>query len=176
MLADRTIKKLLENGTLRIGPSPDPEGHLIDLLDDRQIQPASIDLTLGDVELDGGEFLGAWKDGDGWLIMPSGFVLASTEEWVCLPPTVCGRVEGKSTWGRRGLLIHAAGFIDPGFRGQITLELKNLTDSQIRVQRGVSICQIALDWMDVPADRPYGHPELGSHYQNQKGVTRPWAL
>ena len=144
-------------------------------LDDEQIQPASIDLTLGDVDMNGGEFLGAWKDGDGWLVVPEGFVLGCTAEWVMLPPSICGRVEGKSTWGRRGLLIHAAGFIDPGFEGQITLEFKNLTNSHLYLPKGAPICQIALDWMDVPADRPYGHPTLGSHYQNQRGVTQPWS-
>lgn len=171
MLADRTIKKLLENDTLKVGrllPGHAPE----DLhLDDSQIQPASIDLTLGDVT-----DVNTWSDSDGtvWWLAPGQFALASTEEWVILPASICGRVEGKSTWGRQGLLIHAAGFIDPGFRGQITLELKNLTDWTIKLSKGGAICQIALDWMDVPADRPYGHPDLNSHYQGQRGVTGPW--
>lgn len=172
MLADRTIKKLRESGTLRIGqhlPNTPPEELW---LDDGQIQPASIDLTLGDIDAS----VSFWDDSDGyvWQLAPGQFALASTQEWVMLPPTICGRVEGKSTWGRRGLLIHAAGFIDPGFEGQITLELKNLTDWTIPIYRGVRICQIALDWMDVPSDRPYGHADLGSHYQRQRGVTGPW--
>lgn len=125
----------------------------------KQLQPASYDLTLG--ELPGGLR----------KLEPGQFILASTLERVNIPAHVVGRIEGKSSWARKGLIIHTAGFVDPGFRGQLTLEMTNLSDTPVPLKVGVLIAQIAFQLLDKPAARPYGHPELGSHYQNQEGIT-----
>lgn len=100
------------------------------------------------------------------------FWLASTAETVHIPDDVVGIVNGKSSLGRRGLVVHqTAGFIDPGFRGQVTLELTNVSRKPIKLTAGMPICQVVLMRMDGPAERPYGSPGLGSHYQGQKGPT-----
>lgn len=93
-----------------------------------------------------------------------------------MPSVLCGRVEGKSSWARQGLIVHAAGFVDPGFRGQLTLELFNMSAEYIPLEYGAPIAQISFDFMDWPAQRPYGHPELRSRYQGQIGPTpaRPY--
>lgn len=154
MLSDRSIRGLLHQQAF-IEPTP---------TDDR-IQPASVDLLLGAVDL---------PDFDNqWRLYPGVFSLASTLETLRMPNNVVARVEGKSSWGRRGLLIHAAGFVDPGFHGQITLELKNLSHEVIILRKGQRICQIAFDWTDQEVERPYGSAELKSHYQGQRGPTRP---
>ena len=161
LLSDRSIREALAQRAL-IDPPPA----------DRQIQPASVDLLLGnEFEIDG------WKnhtlqDGGIFFLEPGEFALAHTIETVCLPHDLAARVEGKSTHGRRGLLIHAtAGFIDPGFRGQVTLELANLGQSSIGVQVGESIAQICFYQLTTPCERPYGDERLGSKYQDQTGAT-----
>lgn len=139
--------------------------NLIDPFVDSQLQPASYDLRLGEI-LDGDNAV------DSRLIMPKEFLLASTMEIVHLPDTIVGRLEGKSSLARQGLIIHTAGFIDPGFSGQLTLEITNLSDKSFPLEAGMLICQIAFSKLDKAALRPYGHPELHSHYQNQIGVTQ----
>lgn len=130
-----------------------------------RLQPASYDLQLL-------EIVGAIQIGtDQWVIQPKQFVLGSTIEKISLPEHIVGRIEGKSSWARKGLWIHAAGFIDPGFHGQITLELVNQNDECIQLSKGQLIAQISFQIMDWPAKRPYGTPELGSHYQGQVGTT-----
>lgn len=163
LLSDRTIIDMLALG--QIGIDPIAPG---------QIQPASVDLRLGDMQdgaMEWDELKGAGRI---WTLCPGEFLLACTMETVRLPSWIAGRVEGKSTWGRRGLLIHAAGFVDPGFHGQLTLELKNLTDKYLEIGQFSPICQIAFSKLDRGAVRPYGDVDLGSHYQGQKGVTGPW--
>lgn len=178
LLNDGAIAEWLARGKLEIGePSKyGEEGELIPLPHD-QIQPASVDLRLDDLQVADAMGLG-WREspeeGKVWHLAPGQFVLGSTMEVVGLPDILAGRVEGKSTWGRRGLMIHAAGFVDPGFRGQITLELKNLTNDWLQVKREVRICQIAFNLLNQPCMRPYGTPGLGSHYQGQMGVTPAW--
>lgn len=136
------------------------------------IQPASIDLQLGDVDTD--PLLGRPMEERIWRIEAGQFVLAATYQTVQFPNHLAGRVEGKSTWGRRGLLVHAAGFVDPGFTGQLTLELKNLSHKPILLHEKVFICQLAVWKLDTHAVRAYGDPHLGSHYQGQMGVTHAW--
>lgn len=129
------------------------------------LQPASYDLMLLDIK-------GAWNIGfEQWAIEPKQFVLGSTIEKISLPSHIVGRIEGKSSWARKGLWIHAAGFIDPGFTGQLTLEIINQSNDNIILSKGDLIAQVSFQIMDWPAKRPYGHQELGSHYQNQSGVT-----
>lgn len=124
------------------------------------LQPASVDLRLGEIE------------GDDWLLPPGAFRLASTLEVVTLGPSLAGQLSGRSSWGRRGLQVHAtAGWIDPGFSGQITLELANLSNLALTLAPGMSICQLILFRLGRPAQAPYGTPALRSRYQFQHGPT-----
>lgn len=151
----------------------------------KQIQPASVDLRLG------GEFalfpdrvqevdlIGRHVEMDAIAVPvggyhplePGGFALATTVEHIELGPGIVGRVEGKSSLGRIGLAVHVtAGFIDPGFRGQVTLELFNASPNVIRLRPDVFICQMSFHECNTESKRPYGSPGLGSRYQGQKGV------
>ncbi|MCH9814816.1 MAG: dCTP deaminase [Actinomycetia bacterium] len=175
ILSDRTIRKLLADGVLTIDP-----------VEEGQIQPASVDVRLGD------EFLVfrnhtcevidpfdkpadlmekvTVTDGDAFILHPGEFVLGTTLEVVGLPDDVVARVEGKSSLGRLGLLIHAtAGFVDPLFRGQVTLELSNVATLPIKLYPGMRIGQFSFQRIDEPVERGYGHPDLGSKYMNQSG-------
>jgi len=175
--SDRTIRRYLQAGKLSIEP-----------LDERMIQPASIDVKLGstfrvfhnhrvesidlrnpDPNLT--EQVEVGPD-EPFVIHPGEFCLGDTLEYVRIPDNVLCRIDGKSSLGRLGLIVHAtAGFIDPGFEGTITLELGNLTRVPIKLYAGLAIAQLTFEEMSDPADRPYGHPELGSHYQGQRGAT-----
>src|SRR5204862_1388907 len=105
-------------------------------------------------------------DEEPFVIHPGEFCLGRTLEWVQLPGDVVARIEGKSSLGRLGLIVHAtAGFIDPGWKGTLTLELNNLTRVPIKLYPGLLIAQLSFMGLDRPAERPYGSAELGSHYQ-----------
>lgn len=167
ILSDATIRKQIKQGRIVIEPHPQ----------DWQLQPASVDLTLG------GDFLSPYEDtpvhhGGYYTILPGECMLATTTERICVPNDLVARVEGKSSWGRRFIMVHStAGFIDPGFAGTITLELTNLSKVSQPLPVGSPIAQISFQWVDQPVVRPYGTPSLRSHYQNQEGVTPsavPW--
>ena len=177
VLSDGTIRRLVESGRIRIEP-----------WDVSMLQPASIDLRLGDsfrvfhnhriaaIDLaDPPRNLTehvALRAGDPFVIHPGEFVLGRTEEQVTLPDDVVARIEGKSSLGRLGLIVHAtAGFVDPGFSGSLTLEITNLTRVPIILWPGKPIAQLSFMALDRPAERPYGHPELGSHYHGQVDAT-----
>jgi dCTP deaminase len=177
VLSDGTIRRLVEEGRIKIEPW-DPE----------MVQPASVDLKLGTsfrvfhnhrlpaidlaeppsgvtehVQID---------DSASFVIHPGEFVLGTTVEWVELPEDVVARIEGKSSLGRLGLIVHAtAGFVDPGFSGTLTLEITNLTRVPIVLWPGKPIAQLSFMALDRPAERPYGHPDLGSHYHGQVEAT-----
>ena len=107
-----------------------------------------------------------------FILHPGEFVLGTTLETIGLDDDIVARLEGKSSLGRLGLLIHStAGFIDPGFKGQVTLELSNVANLPIAIYPGMKIGQISFYRMTTPADVPYGSPELGSKYQGQRGPT-----
>lgn len=109
---------------------------------------------------------------DLFRIEPGEFILGSTVERVEIPADLCARVEGKSSLGRLGLLVHlTAGYIDPGFKGKITLEIVNLNERAIILRPGLSICQLSLIQLSSPAEAPYGHESRQSKYQDQKTVT-----
>lgn len=112
-------------------------------------------------------------DGDEpFVLHPGEFVLASTYEVITLPDDVAGRLEGKSSLGRLGLLTHStAGFIDPGFSGHVTLELSNVATLPIKLWPGMKIGQLCLFRLSSPAEHPYGTAAYGSRYQNQRGPT-----
>jgi dCTP deaminase len=177
VLSDGTIRRLVEEGRIRIDP-----------WDPGMIQPASIDLRLGrsfrvfhnhrikavdlgDPPSGLTELLEVEEDGD-FVIHPTEFVLGRTAEAVELPDDVVARIEGKSSLGRLGLIVHAtAGFVDPGFRGSLTLEITNFNSVPIVLRPGLPIAQLSFMALDRPAERPYGHPELGSHYHGQTEAT-----
>lgn len=107
-----------------------------------------------------------------FILHPGEFALASTEEIITLPDTVAARLEGKSSLGRLGLMTHStAGFIDPGFSGQITLELSNVSNLPIKLYPGMKIGQVRFFELRTPAARLYGDEHLASKYQNQRGPT-----
>jgi dCTP deaminase len=176
-LSDGTIRRLVEDGRIRVDP-----------WDPGMIQPASIDLRLGDsfrvfhnhrvtaidlrdVPTNLTEEVKV-ADGESFVIHPGEFCLGRTLEWVELPDDVVARVEGKSSLGRLGLIVHAtAGFVDPGWKGTLTLELNNLTRVPIKLWPGLPIAQLSFMALDRAAERPYGSPDLGSHYQGQVAAT-----
>jgi dCTP deaminase len=144
-------------------------------IDGSQVQPASLDVRLGP------EFITHPEDSriipaeDGhYPLQPGECLLASLVESVAIWDNVVARVEGKSTWARKFLTVHSAGFIDPGFKGDITLELKNDGQEILYLTPGVRIAQISFQWLAAPAKRPYGSEGLDSHYQYQMGPTLPW--
>ena len=177
MLSDGTIRRLVEEGRVRLEPW-DPD----------MVQPASVDLRLGrsfrvfhnhraaaidlrEPPTNLTEHIVVGQD-EPFVIHPGEFVLGVTQEWVSLPDDIVARIEGKSSIGRLGLIVHAtAGFVDPGFAGTLTLEITNLTRVPIKLWPGLAICQLSLMALDRPAERPYGHPDLGSHYHGQVEAT-----
>jgi dCTP deaminase len=160
LVSDRTFWKYLKKGDLDIKP-----------LVAEHVQPASVDLTLGNTLLILGNHMEV-EVKDGYTVLPGEFLLASTYEEIYVSPRFAGRVEGKSSLGRLGLLVHVtAGFIDPGFRGKITLELANLSKEPVKLRPNQKICQITFLHMDKKVARPYGSKGLGSKYQGQDTVT-----
>lgn len=160
ILSDRTLRAELDAGTLVIDPPPA----------DSAIQPASIDLHLGAEQR---SVAGHHRQRFGqWYLEPNQFLLGHTDEAVTIPAHLVGQLNGKSSLGRLGLAIHiTAGFIDPGFSGQITLELHNCSLYPILLRQGMPIGQLVLMRLTAPAERPYGSAGLGSKYQGQTGAT-----
>ena len=177
VLADRDIRTELEAGRVRIDP-----------YDPADLQPSSVDLHLDrrfrvfrnnryayiDVrspQPDLTEMLSV-ADDEPFILHPGEFVLGQVLEWVELPDNLVSRLEGKSSLGRLGLLIHStAGYVDPGWKGNLTLELSNVANLPIALYYGMKIGQISFFQMSSPVDRPYGSPELGSKYQGQSEPT-----
>jgi dCTP deaminase len=161
LLSDRTINALLFSGDVKIVPRPE----------EQQFQPISVDLRLGNSwareTADGGMDTPSRYIESHTVIRPGEFMLACTMERITLIHHIAGLVHGKSTWARRGLMVEAAGLVDPGFDGTITLELKNMSHSPIYLSAGMAICQITFHATDVAVGRPYGSAGLGSHYQGQ---------
>jgi len=177
VLSDRTIRRLLGEG--RIG---------IDPYDDALVQPSSVDVRVDrwfrvfrnsrypyiDVKQEQEELteLVEIDDETPFILHPGEFVLGSTLERIQLPDDLVARLEGKSSLGRLGLLIHStAGFIDPGWDGHVTLELSNVANLPITIYFGMKIGQISFVQMTEAAETPYGAGTLGSKYQGQQGPT-----
>jgi dCTP deaminase len=177
LLSDGDIKKELNSGRVKIEP-----------FDEAMIQPSSVDVRLDrffrvfenhkysvidpaaeQSDLTRGLEVGADEE---FILHPGEFVLASTYEVITLPDDVAGRLEGKSSLGRLGLLTHStAGFIDPGFSGHITLELSNVANLPVKLYPGMKIGQLCLFRLSSPAENPYGSAKYGSRYQGQRGPT-----
>jgi dCTP deaminase len=182
LLSDRHIRQAIADGRLAVSP-----------FEEAMLQPASIDVRLDrsfrvfenhryahiDPALEQADLMRLVEpaDGEPFVLHPGEFVLASTYERVVLADDLAGRLEGKSSLGRLGLITHStAGFIDPGFAGHITLELANLAPLPIVLWPGMKIGQLAVFEMSGPAEFPYGSQERGSRYQGQRGPTasRSW--
>ena len=177
VLSDRDIRAELEAGRVQIKP--------YDAVD---LQPSSVDLHLDrsfrvfrnnryafidvrDPQPDLTELLKV-ADDEPFILHPGEFVLGQTLEWVELPNDLVARLEGKSSLGRLGLLIHStAGFIDPGWDGHVTLELSNVANLPITIYAGMKIGQVSFVQLSEPAERPYGSQGIGSKYQGQRGPT-----
>lgn len=177
ILSDRDLRALLENGSLVIEP-----------FDSESIQPSSVDLRVGnqfrvfansrypyiDVRepMEGLTEVVEASEDEPFILHPGEFVLGSTLERVALPDDKVGRLEGKSSLGRLGLLIHStAGFVDAGWDGYLTLELSNVANLPITLYPGMKIGQLCLFEMSSPAERPYGSKALRSKYRGQVGPT-----
>jgi dCTP deaminase len=140
---------------------------------DSQIQPASLDVRLNHdfILHPSGERLAVGPDGY-YVLQPGDCVLASLVERLDMrSDNVAARIEGKSSWARKFLTVHSAGFIDPGFTGDVTLELKNDGKLWLELHPGMLIAQISFHFLSAPAERLYGEPGLKSHYQGQIGTT-----
>jgi len=179
VLSDHTIKEEIAKGRIIVEP-----------LDPSCIQPASIDIHLDkrllvfktwrhpfyvDVKQDQQDLteLAETSEDKPFFLSPGEFVLASTVEEVTLPDDIVGRLEGKSSLGRIGLLIHStAGYIDPGWRGHLTLELSNVSRLPITLYYKMRIGQISFLRLTSPVERPYGSAGLGSKYQGQTEPTQ----
>src|SRR6266446_5820587 len=176
VLSDRSIRALLEEGRIEIDP-----------YDASLVQPSSVDVRVDryfrvfrnnryphiDVKVEQEDLTELVEiDDEPFILHPGEFVLGSTLERVRLPDDLVARLEGKSSLGRLGLLIHStAGFIDPGWDGHVTLELSNVANLPITIYRGMKIGQISFMQLSEPADKPYGSDAIGSKYQGQKGPT-----
>jgi dCTP deaminase len=177
VLSDRDIRAALEAGAVKITP-----------YDAEDLQPSSVDLHLDrsfrvfrnnrypyiDVrspQPDLTELLTV-ADDEPFILHPGEFVLGQTHEWVELPTDLVARLEGKSSLGRLGLLIHStAGYVDPGWKGNLTLELSNVAKLPIALYAGMRIGQISFFRMSSEVERPYGSPGLRSRYQGQSEPT-----
>ena len=177
ILSDTTIRAELDAGGIVIEP-----------LAEDAIQPSSVDLHVDrffrvfrndttpfidpkEPQDDLTEFVEV-DDGNAFILHPGEFVLGSTRERVALGDDLVARLEGKSSLGRLGLLIHStAGFVDAGFDGHLTLELSNVANLPIAIYPGMKIGQISFLRMSSPAEHPYGSRERGSKYQGQRGPT-----
>jgi dCTP deaminase len=177
ILSDRSIREEIDAGRLRIDP-----------LDLDRLQSASIDLRLSDeflvtathsatvVDLTEDQSklshtVTATRERP-FILHPDEFVLGATLENISLPDDLVGRLEGRSSVGRAGLLVHStAGYVDPGWSGKLTLELFNVATLPIALWPGLSVAQFSLARMTTPADRPYGSPGLNSKYMGQTGPT-----
>ena len=176
ILSDKTIKEYLEEGKIVIDP----------LKDEQQIQPSSVDMSLGDEfkvfkvirkpyidpkdEEDIAEYMesSTVPEDEAFIIHPNEFALATTQEYVKVPDDLVARVEGRSSMGRLGVTMHVtAGYVDPGFEGRITLEISNIGAMPVALYPGQRVCQLVFETMTTPAELPYGHPKRNSKYMKQ---------
>ncbi len=177
LLSDRDIKAEISAGRVKVEP-----------FDGAMIQPSSVDVRLDrffrvfenhkysviDPSIEQSDLTRevAVEANAEFILHPGEFVLASTYEVITLPDDIAGRLEGKSSLGRLGLLTHStAGFIDPGFSGHITLELSNVANLPVKLFPGMKIGQLCLIKLSSPAENPYGSALYGSRYQGQRGPT-----
>jgi dCTP deaminase len=177
ILSDKTIREEIAAGRIVIDP-----------FDERCVQPSSVDLHVDaefrvfqnnrypyiDVRKEQPDLteLVEVREGEPFILHPGEFVLGSTVERVAIPDDMVARLEGKSSLGRLGLLIHStAGYVDPGWDGYLTLELSNVANLPITIYPGMKIGQISFFMLTTPAEVPYGSTSTKSKYQGQRGPT-----
>jgi dCTP deaminase len=177
LLSDRDIRAEIDLGRVKLEP-----------YDPSLLQPSSVDLRLDRlfrtfanhrythidpaVQQDDLTVMVEVPVDEPFVLHPGEFVLGSTYEVITLPDDIAGRLEGKSSLGRLGLLTHStAGFIDPGFSGHVTLELSNVANLPIMLWPGMKVGQLCLFRLSSPAEHPYGSAIYGSRYQGQRGPT-----
>ena len=177
LLSDRDIRSEIQSGRVAVEP-----------FDEAMIQPSSVDVRLDkffrvfenhkysviDPSIEQAELTREViaEGEEAFILHPGEFVLASTYEVITLPDDIAGRLEGKSSLGRLGLLTHStAGFIDPGFSGHITIELSNVANLPVKLYPGMKIGQLCLIKLSSPAEHPYGSAIYASRYQGQRGPT-----
>jgi dCTP deaminase len=177
VLSDRDIRAAIEAGEIVVRP-----------FDPSDVQPSSVDLHLDrrfrvfrnnrypyiDVRKEQPDLteIVTVENDEPFILHPGEFVLGQTLEWTELPVDLVARLEGRSSLGRLGLLIHStAGYVDPGWKGNLTLELSNVANLPIALYFGMKIGQISFSKMSSPVERPYGSKELGSKYQGQSEPT-----
>lgn len=177
LLSDREIKKFIKEGKIKVKPLPDFK---------KQLGPASLDLRLGKelrifdhakspfIDPQKPEtFLGITKlivleENDSFILHPGEFFLGVTLEEITLPPDIAARIEGRSSWGRLGLLVHStAGYIDPGFSGRLTLEISNIGKIPIVLYPGLKICQLGFQLLSSPAEIPYNIRKTSKYQGDQ---------
>jgi len=174
VLSDRNIKGWLSNGLV------------IDPFDEINLQPSTYDLKLGNEVRVFDNYKAGCIDvrqkidttrvvklnGEGFVVHPGEFILGSTKEYFEIPGKLCGKLEGRSSLGRLGLVVHAtAGYIDPGFKGWITFEISNLSRLPIRIYGDMRIAQICFLEMKNEPLHLYGDSLMGNKYQGQRGPT-----
>ena len=177
LLSDRDIRAELAAGRVKVEP-----------FEEKMVQPSSVDVRLDrffrvfenhkyesiDPSIEQAELTREIAVGsdDFFILHPGEFVLASTYEVITLPDDIAGRLEGKSSLGRLGLLTHStAGFIDPGFSGHITLELSNVANLPVKLYPGMKIGQLCFFQLSSPSETPYGSEKYLNRYQGQRGPT-----
>ena len=182
VLSDKDIKAEIAAGRIVIDP-----------LDESNVQPASVDVRLGSnfrvfrnsshtyidplsKQPDLTESIDI-APGEAFILHPGQFALGTTLERICVPADILGKLEGKSSLGRLGLMIHStAGYVDPGWEGELTLELSNVATLPIMLHPGMRIGQMSFERMSCEVEHPYGSKGLGSHYQGQVGATPSHSL
>lgn len=174
ILSDKTLSKMVANGLIDF----DKSGTTLETVYETQIQPASLDITIGDTfstisNVQNGGIIDfdvpveyRTTKRDSYVLLPKQFVLATTREYIKLPNNMTAFVEGRSSIGRLGLFIQNAGWVDPGFEGQITLELFNATEWALNIKAGDRVGQLVFAKMDMDAVNPYK-----GKYQCQTGAT-----
>jgi len=177
LMSDRDIRAEIEAGNIGLEP-----------LDMSLLQPSSFDVRLDRFFrlfdnhkygfIDPAENMSELtrlvevKSDEPFILHPGEFVLGSTYEYVTLPDNIAARLEGKSSLGRLGLLTHStAGFVDPGFKGHVTLELANVSNLPIKLWPGMKVGQLCFFQLTSPSENPYGSDKYGSRYQGQRGPT-----
>jgi dCTP deaminase len=185
ILSDRDIKKAISSGRVRM-EAPIASGAIVPVeLERMHIHASSMDLHLGNTfklyehskfavldPMKPETFAGNMRtitvpDGESFMVQPGEFVLGVTHERITVPDDLVVRVEGRSSLGRLGIIVHStAGFVDPGFSGTITLEISNLNRLPVALYPGMRVCQLAFEQMSSPAETPY-YMKPNSKYQNQ---------
>ncbi len=177
ILSDRDIKKYIEEGKIKIHPLPDFE---------IQLGPASLDVRLDNIfrvfnhtqvpyidpknksTFEHLTEVVKVEENKPFVLQPGQFILASTLEEVELPDDIGARIEGRSSWGRLGIIVHStAGYIDPGFKGKITLEMSNIGMLPVLLYPGMRICQLSFEKLSSPAQKPYPQKKDAKYFGDQ---------